>query len=302
MRAVVAHLCKHRANPGTAHDSPAVEAVRCEIERTGLLESRLNPDAQSGSFCARSQCIVRHNETPPGLKSGGTHEHRKAHAFEVAADGTFYLSLRGRREGDGLVAISADASTCTVVSRWGGLGHDPGGGAEPVPPPEPIGEGVDLQFPVQGLLAHDGQLFGVSNDDLYSLDLDTGRRTRASYTDGVYSVMGFSNVFWDPSRDVVWAVGTVAKFVGAIIDLETGRRESVFSDTGFEEYADEAILRSSYGEARSVTSPPTMLGSNANSIGMGGFILDPDIVFAVLKSGGLMMRELSTFNNFVHSW
>jgi hypothetical protein len=48
-----------------------------------------------------------------------------------------------------------------------------------------------------------------------------------------------------------------------------------------------------------------MLGSNSNSIGYGGFILDPDnndIVFAVLKSGGLMKMELSTFNNFVFSW
>lgn len=267
-------------------------------ERTLVWRARVS-DADEGIDPGFGQCL--RPDAGGALQSVAFN----AHAFEVAPDGTFYLSLRGRREGDGLVAISADASTCTVVSRWGGLGHAPGGGAEPVPPPEPIGEGVDLQFPVQGLLAHDGQLYGVSNDDLYAFDLDTGRRTRASYTDGDYSGMGVSNVFWDPSRDVVWAVGTVAKFVGAIIDLETGRRESVFSDTGLQEYGDEAILRSSYGEARSVTSPPTMLGSNANSIGMGGFILDPDspdIVYAVLKSGGLMMMELSTFNNFVHSW
>ena len=223
----------------------------------------------------------------------------QSQAFEVGPDGTFYVSMHGVREGDGILSISSDGQTCTYHSRWGGLGHDPGGGVTPVPAPDQIGEGFALQFPVQGLLFHGGVIHGVSNDDLYSFDLTTGQRIKESYTKGVYGGMGFANMFWDPSREVIWAVGTVATYVGSIVDLTTGKREPVFGDS---EYGADAIMQSMYGTAQSVST--TML-SNGNSIGYGGFILDPannDIVYAVLKSGGLMMMELSTFNNFVVSW
>ena len=116
--------------------------------------------------------------------------------------------------------------------------------------------------------------------------------------------MGVSNVFWDDTRDVLWAVGTEAPYVGAIIDPVSGRRESVFGDTGLADFGNEAILYSVYGEIRSVTNPSSVL-TNGNSLGYGGFILDPadpDIAFGVLKSGGLMKMELSTFNSYVSSW
>ena len=116
--------------------------------------------------------------------------------------------------------------------------------------------------------------------------------------------MSVSNLFWDDTRDVLWAVGTEAPYVGAIVDPATGRRESVFGDTGLSDFGDEAILRSVYGVVRSVTSPSSVL-TNGNTLGYGGFILDPadpDIVFGVLKSGGLMKMELGTFNSYVHSW
>jgi hypothetical protein len=220
----------------------------------------------------------------------------QAQAFEVGPDGTFYVSMRGVREGDGILSISADGAACAYRSRWGGQGHD----GQQIP--AQIGAGFALQFPVQGLLLHDGAIFGVSNDDLYRFDLTTGQRTKASYTNGTYGGMGFANMFWDPTREVVWAVGTAAPYVGSIVDLTTGRRESIYADTGNDEYGAQAILRSVYAGSRSVSG--TML-SNGNSIGYGAVVLDPDdpnIVYGVLKSGGLMKLELSTFNNYVHSW
>jgi len=224
----------------------------------------------------------------------------QAQAFEVGSDGTFYLSMHGRREGDGIVSISADGQTCTYLSRWGGLGHNPGGGAPAVPAPTPIGDGIDLgSFPVQGLLFHNSLIYGVSNSDLYSFNPATGDRAKATWQNGTYGGMGYSNMFWDPTRSVIWAVGTVASYVGSIVDLTTGRRESIYADS---EWGDESILQSDYGIMQSVST--TML-TNGNSIGHGGVILDPDnsdIVFAVLRSGGLMKLELSTFNNFVFSW
>lgn len=225
----------------------------------------------------------------------------QSRAFEVGPDGTFYMSMRGVREGDGIVTISPDRQTCTIVSRWGGSGHNPGGGTPDTPVPPQIGAGEVFQFPVQGLLLHDGKLLGVSNSHLYSFDLTTGDRTKKSDDTG-FDSMGFANMFWDPSRQVVWAVGDHSKNTGTIIDLNTGQREGIYSDTGLDDYGNNAILRSVYSATRSVSI--SMLG-NGNSIGYGGVVLDPadpDILYAVLKSGGLMKMELSTFNTFVYSF
>ena len=63
-------------------------------------------------------------------------------------------------------------------------------------------------------------------------------------------------------------------------------------------------MASVYSDSRSVTSPITAL-ANGNTLGNGGFVLDPDdnnIAYGVLKSGGLIKMELSTFNNYVHSY
>ncbi|PKN54002.1 MAG: hypothetical protein CVU56_28865 [Deltaproteobacteria bacterium HGW-Deltaproteobacteria-14] len=225
-----------------------------------------------------------------------------AQAFEIGPDRTLYFAFRGVREGDGIMAVSPDGKTCTVLSRWGGTGDSPGGGATPVPAPEAIGAGPFLQFPVQGLLFHDGLIYGVSNSDLYSFDPATGDRVDVSYTKTTYGGMGFANMFWDPTREVIWAVGTAAAHTGTIVNLKNGRRESIFADTGRDEHGAEAVLVSVYPESRSTSQ--SALG-NGNTIGYGGVVLDPDdndIVYAVLKSGGLLKMELSTFNNYVHSW
>src|SRR5690606_5264750 len=118
--------------------------------------------------------------------------------------------------------------------------------------PDPIGSGPALQFPVQGLLYHDGVVYGVSNSDLYAFDPATGDRHDASYTKSTYGGMGYANMVWDASRAVVWAVGTAAPFVGSIVNLENGRRESIYSDTGREEHGDAAVLVSVYPDAHSV--------------------------------------------------
>jgi hypothetical protein len=46
----------------------------------------------------------------------------------------------------------------------------------------------------------------------------------------------------------------------------------VFGDTGLSDFADEAVLRSVYGEVPSVTSPRSVI-SNGNTLGYGVFIL-----------------------------
>jgi hypothetical protein len=226
-----------------------------------------------------------------------------AQAFEVGPDGEFYVAFRGRREGDGIARISADGKTCEVLSAWGGVGHSPGGGVDP-DPAVMIGTGPTLQFPVEGLLLHEGEIYGVSNNEMYRWELDTGDWHLVTTVSTTFGGMGHANMFWDETRKVIWAVGNHAARSGAIVDPATGRRESIYADTGRDDFGDEAILISDYPESRSISSPGTML-TNGNSIGNGGFILDPDnndIAYGVLKSGGLMKLEFSTFNNYVMSF
>ncbi len=218
-----------------------------------------------------------------------------AHAFDVGPNGEFYLAFRGTQEGDGVAKVAADGSTCTMLSRWGARNGDPD-----------LGQGFTLQFPVYGLFFKDDKVHGVSNDDLYSFDVATGQRIKISYHDGVYGGMGYSQIFWDDTRNVFWATGTVAPYVGSIVDPTTGRRESIYGDSGYQEFGTDAILQSDYARdfqiERSVSG--TML-SNSNSINYGPALLDPydpNIVWAVLKGGALMKLELSTFNNYVFSF
>ncbi|MEC9439697.1 MAG: hypothetical protein VYE40_01200 [Myxococcota bacterium] len=259
-------------------------------ERTLVWKSQ---DDSTGDISATYGQCLRESATPTtGLRESVAFA---AQALAIDADGNFYLAFRGTEEGDGVASISADGKTCTILSRWGGQGSH-----------MPLGQGEELQFPVYGMMVKEGKVYGVSNDDLYSFDIATGQRIKISYHQGTYGGMGYSNMFWDETRQVFWAVGTVAPYVGSIVDPVTGRRESIYGDSGYQEFGDEAILQSDYAKnfqiERSVDG--TML-TNANSIGFGPVQLDPDdpnIVWGVLDGGALMKLELSTFNNYVHSF
>jgi len=234
-----------------------------------------------------------------------------AQGFEVGPNGEFYLSMHDVRAGDGILKISADGKTCTPISVWlsgTGTGHQPGGNTVSVPAYTPKGEGKsDLQFPIHGLLYYDDPkrgavIFGVENSDLISFKIDDGFRMLESYNDTTYGGMGYSNMFFE-ERDghrLVWAVGTIARYVGTVVDLDNGHREPIYGDTN--DYR-KPILKSDYGVLKGV-GMGTML-SEEHSIGYGGFIIDPanpDMAYFFLKSGGVGKLELSTFNNYVYSY
>ena len=214
--------------------------------------------------------------------------------FTVADNGDFYMTFHGIREGDGVARISADGSTCTFVSRFGA---EASGGETPAD----IGGGfTPATGALEGLMLHDGKLWTVTlGGDLLTIDPTTGDRAVAgAKPSSGYTGIGYQNLFWDSTRDVVWAVGNHTSYLGSVIDPTTGQRESVFGDS--DDYG-TPILQSSYGYTRSVTS--SMLG-NGNGIFHGAFALDPennDIVWFTIQGGGLGKMELSTFNSYVHS-
>jgi hypothetical protein len=216
-------------------------------------------------------------------------------AFAITDDG-FYLAFDDSRSGTGVVHISSDGSTCEFVARWGARAS---GGVTPAD----IGGGYDpSDTDLRGMLVHEGEIFVVQvlTNDLIAIDLDTGdRRMVSNADDGVYTGIGYQNMFWDDTRDLLWAVGNHAPFTGSVIDITTGQRESIYADT--DEFA-SPLLQSDYGFVRSVNTG--MIG-RGNGIHYGTVVLDPEDnnkVWFTLEPAAMGVMELSTFNSMVISW
>jgi hypothetical protein len=274
-------------------------------ERT-LIWKAMNKKYTGDISATYGQCfrpdVIKPNTTSVGLQ---------AQAFSVGPNLEFYLSMHDTRAGDGILKISANGRTCTPVSVWTsgtGTGHNPGGGQGSAPAYTQIGAGVNnLQFPIHGMLYYndptDGPvIFGEENGELISFKVSNGFRKLVSDHTTTFGGMGFGNMFFE-NRDghrLVWAVGTIARFTGATVDLDNGHRESVFGDST--DYA-EPLFRSVYAGEHSV-STATMLANN-HYIGYGAFMIDPNdnrYAYFVLKHGALGKMELSTFNNYVYSY
>ena len=238
------------------------------------------------------QCL-RH-----GTQGGGINDSvwMSNSAFAVTDDG-FYLAFDDSRSGTGVVHISSDRSTCEFVARWGARNS---GGVTPAD----IGGGYDpSDTDLRGMLVHEGEIFVVQvlTNDLIAIDLETGdRRMVSNADDGVYTGIGYQNMFWDDTRDLLWAVGNHAPFTGSVIDITTGQRESIYADT--EEFEDSPLMQSDYGFIRSVNTG--MIG-RGNGIHYGTVILDPEDnnkVWFTLEPAAMGVMELSTFNSMVMSW
>ncbi|MCB9670806.1 MAG: hypothetical protein H6734_15100 [Alphaproteobacteria bacterium] len=260
--------------------------------RTKVWQSQHDGSAgqgDTGDLTATYGQCVRHGDTGTPNSVAFT-----PNAFAIDDAGNFYSTFHGVREGDGLVRISADGTTCEFLSRFGA------GGSTGTPPAD-IGGGFTPQTgALEGLMLKDGKAWTVTlSGALITMDLTTGDRVAVGpVPSGGYTGIGYQNIFWDDTRNVVWAVGNHAPYTGSVIDPLTGQRESVFGDST--DYPNP-ILQSDYGVARSVTN--SMLG-NGNGVFHGSFTLDPlddDIVWFIIQGGGLAKMELSTFNNYVHS-
>jgi len=228
-------------------------------------------------------------------------------SFTVGPNLEFYKGFRDVRGGNGVVRISADGTTCTVMSRWGHRGDpDPTGANMGVPAQPDIGTGPPLQnFAIRGMLHHDGAVWAVVSEELFRFDPSTGDYRRVDDTRGTLTV-GHTSMFWDPRREVIWASGNQGDvFGGVIVDPKTGQKESLVDDSGMEDYPGQAILRSVYPGGGNAANTGGGETSNNNITQFGGVVVDPqnpDIAYGVNNVGGLIKMELSTFNNYIHSW
>lgn len=207
------------------------------------------------------------------------------HAFALGPDGSFYLGFRNdAAEGNGIVRISPDGATCTVLTRWNGTMGEVGGGASP------------QYSTLEGFGVHAGKLYASLQigKHLLAIDLATGDRALIANPAGsVGSTPGQSTMFWDATRGLWITAGGIQSYLATAIDLTTGLRQSLFLT------APGMPIES---------APPWETGAhgaidNGNYQGYGALALDPDDndhVYMVIK-WGLLKYELSTGNSYVMS-
>jgi hypothetical protein len=243
-------------------------------------------DERGSSTAAYGQCLPNATATESLPITPDT--------LAIGPQGQFYLGFYHAREGTGLLEVSADGSTCRVVT-WFNNQRDParnfGGGFTP-----------QSGNKIQGLAYRNGHLYGMTSlkSALVKVDVATGARVAVSTQADGYNGAGYANIFWDDTRGLVFAVGKVPNLIGAVIDEATGRREELFADTT---QPGTPLLRSVYPARRSIYSPTTTL-ANQNYLGRGPTVLDPDdpdVLWMVIKGGALLKLELSTFNNYIFS-
>ena len=209
----------------------------------------------------------------------------ESHAFTMGADGSFYLGFRNNgAEGNGIMKISADGSTCTVISRWNGdMGN--------------IGAGATPQYSnLEGFFIRAGKLYATLQIGkvLLSIDIANGNRTVIANPPGsVESTTGQSTMFWDATRNLLITAGGVQSYLAVGVDVATGRRQALF-----------LAERGSFFES----APPWETGAhgaidNGNYMGYGALVMDPsdnDHIYLVIK-WGLLKYEISTGNSYVMS-
>jgi len=152
----------------------------------------------------------------------------------------FYLAFRGAgsySEGVGVVRISTNGTTCSVVTRSGA-------GALNAFANSNVGTGVNVDRGYYGGFSlQNGQLF-VLNDALLALfrvDLATGQRTRVSSASTANGVLGAGPVnlggigqrwlAWDATRNVLWASGVLSYRALTAVNTTTGDRVEAFCRT-----------------------------------------------------------------------
>jgi len=198
--------------------------------------------------------------------------------------------------GSGIVHISADGSSCEYLSRFGAqerngiLPPNIGGGYTP--------DEADYYY---GMLIHDGKLFAVRGfqNELVSFDLQTGDRVLESAPPATgFSGIGYTNMWYDENQELLYTMGGDAANVGAVIQLGTGLRQSLFADGA------GAPLRphSRYPEDRDIGQ--SFLSRGNGSYNGAGFVdpENPDLLYMTLEPAAFGVMEFSTYNAMILSW
>ena len=252
------------------------------------------------------QCL-RHNYVP---LSDGTDAYESvaldSRSFAIGPQGQFYMTFSSTYEGNGVIEVSADGSSCRFVSRWGARDFQSTPADPTIPAPANIGGGYTPQYNTlynPGMIRN-GKLYIVTNLNLIvmTIDITTGDRVAISQQPSSgFGGMGRTSMYYDNSRNLIITAGGPANVDGAWLDETTGRREELFADTTL---PGTPLVQSAYSVRRSVFSWVGTTVVQTNTTGYGPMFMDPDdpdILYFVLVGGALLKYEISTFNNFIFS-
>ncbi|MFT5431527.1 MAG: hypothetical protein ACI9OJ_002224 [Myxococcota bacterium] len=173
------------------------------------------------------QCYSERPVTKP--PTGFTSVQYKLRSFGLAPNNDLLLGFANagcaKCEGVGIVRISNNGSTCTVISR-----STSGGNTVNSPT---VGGGWTIQNGhIQGLTWKDGKIYGYNQlkHAFLSIDAATGYRTLISAKNTVgsgWNGIGRNWFFWDEGRQIWITAGTAGDEVMSAIDPVTGNRQNM---------------------------------------------------------------------------
>lgn len=202
-------------------------------------------------------------------------------AFALGNDGSFYVGWKN--DGVGVVNISADGKTCTVVSRWASNNK--------TKPLDDVGGGLTPQYgTISGMLHHKGKIYVETKDMLVAIDDKTGDRAAFAAVSGIGGV-GETNFWVDEKRQLFFACGTVAARKCSVHTLADGNVAQGLFQIGM----GQPVIQGKY---------PALQGAkgaldNNNHNGFGAVGMDPDdgnILYFVVLSG-VIKYEIDTGNS-----
>ncbi len=202
-------------------------------------------------------------------------------AYALGNDGSFYIGWKN--DGVGVVNVSADGKTCTIVSRWASNNK-----TKPLPD---VGGGLTPQYgTISGMLHYKGKVYAETKDMLIAIDDKTGDREAFAAVSGIGGV-GETNFWVDEARGLFFACGTVAARKCSVHKLEDGNNAQGLFQIGM----GMPVLPGKYPQVQGAKG--ALDNNNHNGFGaVGPDPKDPNILYFIVLSG-VIKYEIDTGNS-----
>ena len=231
----------------------------------------------------------------PSYSTGKSPVQYSRRAFALDPQGNYYLAFANGFDGMGVVKISHDGSTCTILSR--------NASTTPADAPD-IGGGYQPQYStLRGMLYRNDKLYAYASlgERLIEYDVLTG--DRANYTEpGVLGtgspVIGETTMWYDDARGLMMTAGGASPYRLVAIDPVTRNRQNMLQDIN----ASQPLIPGAYPSGQG--QPLKGALDNGNAVQWGAVVPDPnnpDMIYFVLIQGALVKYEMSTGNSYVMS-